>query len=107
MPTAAPPGHVGIQRGAHHPRPWHLQLAYLPPRHPRPGVRLRDQVVGQVPVANVEQHDPQAVIAGGLIELRELHRPLLHTPYTHHRADPFIRLGSGLTTKPVSLWSWA
>jgi hypothetical protein len=26
--------------------------------------------VGQVPVTDVEQHDPQAVIAGGLIELR-------------------------------------
>jgi hypothetical protein len=95
MPTAAPPGHVRIQRGAHDPCPRYLQLAYLPPRHPRPGVRLRDQVVGQVPVTDVEQHDPQAVIAGGLIELREFHWSLLHTPYTHHRADPFSRLGSG------------
>jgi hypothetical protein len=35
------------------------------------------------------------VIAGGLIELREFRRLLLHGPYTHHEADPFIRLGSG------------
>src|SRR5579862_9981900 len=51
--------------------------------------------MGQVPVTDIEQHDPQAVIAGGLIELREFHRSLLHTPYTHHKVDSFIRLGRG------------
>jgi hypothetical protein len=37
---------------------------------PRPGEPLRDQVLGQLPVTDIEQHDPQTVIAGGLAELR-------------------------------------
>src|ERR1700691_693584 len=65
--------------------------SHLPPRQPGPGVRLRDEVLGQVQVTDVEQHDPQAVLAGGLIELGEFRQLLLHTPYTHHEADPFSR----------------
>jgi hypothetical protein len=46
-------------------------------------------VVGKVPVTHVEQYDPQAVIAGGLVELRELRRLSLHARYTRYSADPF------------------
>jgi len=52
------------------------------------------QIVGQLPITDIEQDDPQAVIAGGFIELREFHRFLLHTRYTHQRADSFTRPSS-------------
>ena len=41
---------------------------------------FRDQFLGQQPVTDVEQHDPQAGARGRLVELGELHRRLLHTP---------------------------
>jgi hypothetical protein len=40
---------------------------------------LGDQILGQLPVAHAYQHDPQAVIAGSRIELREGPPVLLHT----------------------------
>src|SRR6202050_4055640 len=98
-PTAAPPGHMRIQRDADHPCPRHLQRAHLPPRHPCPGVRLCHEVLGQVQVTDIEQHDPQAVLAGGIIELREFRQLLLHTSYTHHRADPFSRPATAATRR--------
>src|SRR5262249_15020063 len=74
---APPPGRVHVQRRAHHPGLRRLQVTHLPPRRPRPGEPLRDQFLGKQPVTDIEQHDPQAVIAGRLVELGEL-----HTPYT-------------------------
>ncbi len=52
----------------------HLQRAHPPPWCPRP---------------DIEKHDPQAVIAGGLVELREVLRHSLHALNTHDRPDPF------------------
>jgi len=52
-------------------------------------LRLRHQVLGQLPVAHADHDDPQAVIPGRRVELRELALVLFHALYTHEGADSF------------------
>jgi hypothetical protein len=90
----SPPGHVGVQRRAQHPGPRRRMHAHLAPRHPGPREPLRDKFLGQLPVADVEQHDPQAVITAGFVKLGEFHRRLLHVPVTLSRAASFTRVAA-------------
>jgi hypothetical protein len=59
-PMPPPPGHVGIQRRAHHPSAGRLIVAQLPPRNPRLDERLRNKVLGELPVTDIQQHDQQS-----------------------------------------------
>jgi hypothetical protein len=62
-----------------------VQRSDLAPGQPGPGVSLRDQVLGQQPVARRQQDDAQAVVSGCRVELGELALLLLHTGYTSGR----------------------
>jgi hypothetical protein len=50
----------------------------LPPGHPGSGERFGYQILGEVAVTDADEHDPQAVILGGRVELAELSSLLLH-----------------------------
>src|SRR5262249_53614006 len=65
--------------------------AHLPPRYPRPGEGLRDQILGQLPVTDAGGHSPQAGITAGLVELREPALLLSHIPVTHQPPEPLTR----------------
>src|SRR5215472_5381611 len=86
---AAPPGDMRVERSAHYPRARRRMVAYLPPRRPGAGERLRYQILGQLPISNADEHDPQAVILGGRVELAELSSMLLHAPITQLPVDSF------------------
>jgi hypothetical protein len=62
--AAPPPGHVHVERGPHDPGARRGVLAHFRPRHPGPGEGLRDQVLGQLLIADADQHNPLAVSAG-------------------------------------------
>jgi hypothetical protein len=62
-----------------------VQRSDLAPGQPGPGVSLRDQVLGQQPVARRQQDDAQAVVSGRRVELGELALMLSHTGYTPGR----------------------
>src|SRR5215472_5963632 len=98
-----PPGNMRVERGAHDPGPRRRMLAYLPPRRPGPGEGLRDQVLGQLPVAHADQHNPQAIIPGRRVELRELLPVILHTPYTHEQPDSLHPVQSARTVRTNGL----
>src|SRR6266571_4591762 len=92
-PVPPPPGHMRVQRAADDPRPRLGKPADLPPR--RPGLRegLCHQVLGELPVAYADDDDPQAVIPGRRVEVRELALVLFHALYTHERPDSFTSRG--------------
>jgi hypothetical protein len=48
---------------------------------------LRHQILAQRPVAHAEHDDPEAVIPGCRVELRELALILFHALYTHEEPD--------------------
>jgi hypothetical protein len=64
-------------------------VAHLRPGHQGAGERFRYQILGQVPVTDADEHDPQAVILSGRVELAELSSLVLHAPSTQQAADSF------------------
>src|SRR5205807_2284243 len=71
-PASPPPRHVSVQRGPDHPGPRHRVLAYLAPGQPGPRERFRHEILSELPVADADQHNPQAVIPAGGVKLGEL-----------------------------------
>src|SRR6516164_5101854 len=82
-----PPGHMGVQRAADDPPARLIQPADLPPGRPGLGEGLRHEVLAQRPVAHADHGDPQAVIPGRRVELRELALNLVHALYTFQELD--------------------
>jgi hypothetical protein len=70
------------------------------PRYPGPGERLRDQILGQLPIAHASQDRPQAYVPAGLVELLEVQ--LLHTPYTLKGRD-LLTSGGGHAPAPAAM----